>query len=183
MKNPEQKSENLGDNEPMTEKEKFLCKISTYTNEYKEKVTKFFEEMEKEFPEITGAYDVRDIPKYFQGDEKNNFWLALGDNNEIAGTAGLRNYGNEIGYLSRLYIKKDLRGKGIGSELMAERIKFAKENGYKKIFGATMPKNVKAHEFDIKQGFKMVDSPPPTVSWTFSEGTKFIEMDLENENK
>jgi len=179
--NPEQKREDL--DLPEGTEEELKENIITYTDEYKDKVIKFFEEMEKEFPEVTGAPDVRNVPEWFQRDEASNFWIAAGENDEVVGTAGLRNCGKGVGYLSRLYVKKELRGKGIGSKLTTERLKFAKEKGYKKVFMATMPDNKKIHEFDIKHGFKRVDSPPTPPSFSFSKGTVFFEMDLEKGNK
>ena len=170
----------FGEPEQSKSEEGYSEKIITYSDDYKDKVINFFEEMEKEFPEIAGAKDVRNIPEWFQRDDESNFWLALGENNEIIGTAGLRPADSEkIGYLSRLYIKKDFRGKGIGKELTETRIKFAEKKDYKKIFSATMPDNEKVHEFEQKLGFKKVNVLPS--DWEFGKGAIFFEMDLKND--
>ena len=178
--NPEQKSQ---PSEPVQEPtERTKDRIITYTDAYGDKVAGFFGEMEREFPEVAGVPDIKDIPQWYQGNDRSNFWMTVDGENEILGTAGLRTADRpEVGYLSRLYVRKDSRSRGVGKELAEAQIKFAKEHGYKKLFAATMPGNERAHKFDRKLGFKEVKNPPS--DWKFSDGTVFFEMDLEGGQK
>jgi carbonic anhydrase len=96
-------------------------------------------------------------------------------NDKYSGCIGLRKLEDGICEMKRLYLKPELRGKGIGNELVQKLIQDAKEIGYKKMRLDTikekMPNAVKLYE---KYGFvkteKYYNNPNPH--------TLFMELDL-----
>ncbi|MCX6724009.1 MAG: GNAT family N-acetyltransferase [Candidatus Staskawiczbacteria bacterium] len=156
-------------------------KITTYTDEYKEGVLRFYDKLRNEFRDVdlgqSGQGPNKANQEIGKKSENSDFWVATNDENEVVGTAGLDDCGNGIGYFRSLYVDKSLRGKGVAKELLSATVSFAKEKKYKVIFAATMPKNTGVHKFNIKNGFRKIDVPPAN-SEKFRPGTVFFEMDL-----
>lgn len=167
MKNPEYKNHES--------KEEIQAVIIPYTEEHKNDLANFFDGIADEF----GFDKTRRIePNYSEKDPNSNFWIAIGEDKDVIGTVGLENRTNGIGYLSEFYVKKELRGKGIGKNLFSELLKFAQQKKYKKIFGATLPENESARKLYRELGMDVTDSPPIDIS-NIREGIIFLEMDLE----
>jgi len=168
--------------QPPSEPKEPKERIIPYTDEYREGIIKFFQQIAEEYPEKQKENPDDYAPKIQTEDINSNFWVAVGVGKEVIGTMGLKDCGNRIGYMGKLYVQKGLRGKGVGSEIFKKAVDFAKEKGYKTLFGATMPSNDKARKLYDKLGMKIVDTPPAT-SMTFHEGTVFVQIDLEKEQK
>ena len=96
-------------------------------------------------------------------------------NDKFSGCIALRKIEDDICEMKRLYLKEDIRGKGIGKELVEKIIKDAKDIGYKKMRLDTikekMPNAVALYE---KYGFVEImpyyHNPNPH--------TLFMELDL-----
>jgi N-acetylglutamate synthase-like GNAT family acetyltransferase len=88
-------------------------------------------------------------------DIKNNFiklWI-LEENNKIIGTVGIKNQNAQI-RISRLYLKKSERGKGLGKMLMNKALSYCKKQKLKKIFLTTYEK-MNSQGFYENIGFKV----------------------------
>lgn len=59
-----------------------------------------------------------------------------------------------FGFLEDVFVSEDLRGQGIGTELLNEIIKTAKDNKCYKIVATSRYEREKAHRFYEKIGFK-----------------------------
>ena len=155
--------------------------IKIYSDKYKEQTIRFiFDILQNEFGRHSksGRPDVRNIFEFYQKDEKSNFWLAIDESDNVVGTIALFNLGEEWGNLRRLYVKKELRGKGVAKELFSVFLKFAKEKGYKKIFLSTWDGAIAAQKFYEKNGFVRINSLSEKIAWTASSDNVFYELEL-----
>lgn len=76
--------------------------------------------------------DLLDIKaNYFDKDQ--SFWVALDEFDRVVGCIGTKLDDEGNLFLSRLYVKFDLKRQGIGSKLLQTAEEFAKENGYKEV--------------------------------------------------
>lgn len=75
---------------------------------------------------------------------------------KIIGTTGIINKGSKIAELKRMYVDKNYQGRGYGSMLFDQAIKFCKENGFIKLEFETNKKFKEAHTFYQKRGCKIV---------------------------
>lgn len=94
-----------------------MYKIVTYNDTMKDSVIKFLRSiLEGEFNH-TGIErpDIYSISATYQKDD-GNFWAAF-DQDKLIGTAGLINYGFNNGYIKRMSVDPDYRGKGIAQDL------------------------------------------------------------------
>ncbi|MFN3966912.1 MAG: GNAT family N-acetyltransferase [Endomicrobiia bacterium] len=90
--------------------------------------------MKNEFPASEKAYPTEDIEnpaKYYNG-KKDVFYVAENDN-EIIGTVAIKEDTSDTALLRRLFVKKEFRGRGFGSELINKAIEFCKKHNYKKV--------------------------------------------------
>lgn len=95
--------------------------------------------------------DLDAIPDTYSG--KGGFWLAiLGD--RVIGTVGLKEMGENIAKLKRMFVTSDLHGKGVGEALLNHALKYAKSQGFSKIILNTNEHMTRAHHFYEKHGFK-----------------------------
>lgn len=74
--------------------------------------------------------DLLDITKYYIscGDM---FWLAIDESDRVIGCIGYNQYGEDIAKLHRLYVKFNLKRRGIGSELLETAERHMKAAGYR----------------------------------------------------
>jgi putative acetyltransferase len=61
--------------------------------------------------------------------------------------------------LVKFYLSNEIRGKGIGKQLMEQCISSASEMGFKFLYIESMPEFAKAVSIYKKQGFKTLDAP------------------------
>jgi len=135
-------------------------KIIPYSEKYKKPTVKLilgileneFHAFGKDRPDLLKISEIYQV-------NKGNFWIAV-EKEKVVGTIGLRAYGNNRGYLKRMYVDKSFRGTGLASELLYTLVKFAKKNNYKEIFLTTFETMIAANKFYSKMGFKRIDSLP-----------------------
>jgi len=84
--------------------------------------------------------------------ERGGFWIAL-VNNVVVGTVGIQNREGNLTKLKRMFIKKEMRGTGLGFNLLETALSFAKEKGYTKITLNTHKNMKRAHHFYEKNKF------------------------------
>lgn len=106
--------------------------------------------------------DLENISEAYQGDSSSHFWIAL-DEGEVVGTIGLLGKSDELAYIKRLAVKKELRKKGLGGQLLNILLQFAKKHGYKKVFAGTVKENQNAIHFYQKNGFELSKQIPEGI--------------------
>ena len=122
----------------------------------------------REFGVATSAEkqpDLRAIPEYYQ-QGAGNFWLAFADG-ELAGTIALKDVGDGVCALRKMFVKEPFRGKrfGIAAALMRTLLDWAAANGVREIYLGTVDVYHAAHRFYEKSGFVEVgrDLVPDSV--------------------
>ena len=91
-----------------------------------------------------------------------------------AGCVGLRDLGDDICEMKRLYIRPEFRGLKIGRKLMESIIAEARRIGYFAIRGDTIPSMQVAQALYASLGFKEIGP----YHYNPIEGVKFIELKL-----
>ena len=89
-------------------------------------------------------------------------YFVVEDDDEIIGGAGispLDNYDGNICELQKMYFMPEARGKGLGSEMMAKCLNFAKQSGFDQCYLETMPYMDDARKLYEKVGFKSIEKP------------------------
>ncbi len=80
----------------------------------------------------------------------------LKKNNLIVGSIAVTDEENKIAEISRLYLDKNVRGKGFGNKLIDLAIQFCKEKRFNKIILSSDKIFKTAHNLYQKKGFKVV---------------------------
>lgn len=138
-----------------------MIQIILYDNNYKDQTINFILsilEDELGFNNIERP-DLYTIPQIYQQNSKGNFWLAI-LNNEIVGTIAIQDYGNGRGFLKRMYVKKELRNKGIGQDLLNRLLEFSKNHEYHTIYTSTVGEFFSAINFYKRNGFVEINNLP-----------------------
>jgi ribosomal protein S18 acetylase RimI-like enzyme len=101
---------------------------------------------------------LQDIAAFYQKGN-GNFWLALNEN-KLVGTMALADYGENRGYLKRMYVDRAYRRQGIARQLLSTMLAFAKAKKYKTIFLGTVKSMTAANNFYMKNGFVKIPALP-----------------------
>ena len=153
-----------------------MIQIIPYTDDYRDLTVKLILEIlmkEFGFGDIERP-DIHKITEVYQQDG-GNFWIAVCEK-KVIGTIAIRNYGNNRGYLKRMYVEKEFRGSGLAHELMQTLIDFAKGNKYKEIYLGTVEKFAAANKFYTKHGLIKIESLPDDMP-SFGDNI-FYKLDL-----
>jgi len=123
--------------------------------------------------------DLMDITGTFQRGN-GNFWVAM-DGDNVVGTIGVVDIGNQQVALKKLFVSNSHRGKekGIAQALMNTAVEWCQAKAIKQIYLGTTARMFAAHRFYEKNGFTeraREDLPPnfPIVS----VDTKFYSRDI-----
>lgn len=100
--------------------------------------------------------DLSDIPGFYQSG-KGEFWVAR-CGNEIIGTLGLKDIGNQQAALRKMFVTAAYRGRewGVAPQLLAALFHHAGEAGIRDVYLGTTDKFLAAHRFYEKQGFSEI---------------------------
>ena len=98
--------------------------------------------------------DLYKISKVYK--DRGKFWVALREG-KVVGTVAIRDMGNNVAKLNRMFVLNDLHGTEVGQSLFDCAIKHAKQQGFKEIILNTHPLMKRAHHFYSKNNFKKVD--------------------------
>lgn len=100
--------------------------------------------------------DLRDIQTFYQGGV-GNFWLAFVED-ELVGTIAIKDVGDGVCALRKMFVKKAFRGKphGVAGKLMTTLLDWSRENGVREIYLGTVDVYHAAHRFYEKNGFAEV---------------------------
>ncbi|MGL1864054.1 MAG: GNAT family N-acetyltransferase [Pseudodesulfovibrio sp.] len=109
--------------------------------------------------------DLRTIADFYQ-QGLGNFWLAF-EGDELVGTIAVKDVGEGICALRKMFVKKEYRGgeRGIAAALMQTLLDWSGEQGVKEIYLGTVDVYHAAHRFYEKSGFTEVmrDEVPASV--------------------
>jgi len=114
--------------------------------------------MDKELPESSKVYPVEDIDnpaEYYGG--KNDIFLVAEIDSQIIGTVGIKEDTRSTALLRRLFVKKEFRQKGYGSELINKALDFCKKHSYNKVIFRGTDMMQTALKVCLKNGFKEKD--------------------------
>ena len=96
--------------------------------------------------------ELLDVRKnYF--DKGHPFWIALDEFDRVIGCIGTREDESNNLFLSHLYIKYNLKRRGIGSKLLEYAENSAKERGYKEVHVHLGKDYLESHLFYPKHGY------------------------------
>ncbi|QGY40638.1 GNAT family N-acetyltransferase [Pseudodesulfovibrio cashew] len=97
--------------------------------------------------------DLFEIPAFYQ-QGAGEFWLAL-EGDELVGTIALKDVGDGVCALRKVFVKKAYRGKerGIAAALMETLLDHARGQGVREVYLGTVDVYHAAHRFYEKQGF------------------------------
>lgn len=92
----------------------------------------------------------------------NKEYFVVDDGGKIVGAAGiapLANFEGSICELQKMYFLPEVRGKGVGAEMMKKCLEFAKATGYEKCYIETMPYMKQAQKLYLRSGFESLEGP------------------------
>jgi putative acetyltransferase len=127
-----------------------------------------FQNFERELAELPGKYSP----------PTGRLLLAV-DNGEVAGCAALREIGDDVCEIKRLFVRPQFRGKHLGRRLAEHIVSEAKQIGYERMRLDTLPPKMNsAISLYQSLGFREIDpyydNPVP--------GAKFMELDLRSDS-
>lgn len=76
-----------------------------------------------------------------------------------AGIAALANYDGPVCELQKMYVSSELRGQGVGKQLMDRCLEFASKSGFEQVYIETMPYMKAAQKLYNKSGFYYIGGP------------------------
>ena len=155
--------------------------IKSYEEKYKERVIKLIfdiAEIELGHHSKSGRPDIKNIPEFYQKNGKNNFWVAVDEDDNLVGTIGITDCKNGNGELQRMYVRQDMRRQGIATKLLAELLSFAKEKQYRAIYLTTVDEPGAKHSFYKDSGFEITKFLPKEVKYS-SKDSVFYKLEIE----
>ena len=158
-----------------------MVRIDEYTGDIKKEVVEFILGILVGEFNHTGIArpDLQSIPETYQTNN-GNFWVAT-ESGKVIGTIALRNYGNGIGYITRMAVAQKHRGTGLAQELLHTLIDFARIHDYQTLYLATSENMKAANKFYPKQGFTRIPSLPKDLPITTD--TFFYKLELSSWSK
>lgn len=145
--------------------------IIEYQQEYADRIIKVIDTVLKDIgtipksDELIDDEDLQHIGKIYTG--RGRFWIAL-FNNKIIGTVAIREIDHNTAKLNRMFVLTDYHGTGIGQELLAKAVTFARSQNYKKIVLNTHKTMHRAHKFYENNGFQRVGEDNDKYHYTLS---------------
>lgn len=139
-----------------------MIRIIKFNDKYKDAALNHIKNIYfKEFGYVLNENRFPDIYHISQRYQVNNgnFWIALEDDN-VAGTVGVLDFGEGQCHLKRMMVVEKLRGTGLANRLLDTAINHCKEKGFKTIYLTTSEKMERAMKFYEKNKFERVDSLP-----------------------
>ena len=121
--------------------------------------------------------DMNDVQHYYQ---KNGgeFWLAIDDDDNVAGTIGLMKKDMDIGILKKFFVQPDYRGKqhGVSSQLYDKLVTYAKKNRIQQLLLDTPSRCLRAHNFYEKHGFERIVHDELPISYDYPDRDSYLYL-------
>lgn len=122
-----------------------------YENQVKDLIVEIFVE-EFEFEQYRDYVNRADFIKDFSL-KGGNFWVAVDFDDNVIGTIGAKNHGENTLEIKNVYVKEEFRGFGISQNLLNVLERFAIENGFYNLFLGTYDKLERAIGFYKKNNY------------------------------
>lgn len=110
----------------------------------------------------TAYYDpyLSELYEYYQNIPNGAYWV-LAYNGKVYGGIGIGPFGDykDVAEVQKYYISKELQGQGYGRKLYEMAEKFAKEQGFKKLYIETSDILGTANNVYNRFGFKALEKP------------------------
>lgn len=157
-------------------------RIEEFSLKYQEDILDLIVNIQqKEFKIAITAEDQPDLCniKDFYQKGKGNFWVAV-FNGKVVGTISLRDIGNDMVALRKMFVNKEFRGAGyqVASKLLDTLLKWAKSKKIKDIYLGTTSKFLAAHRFYEKKGFcEVAVTSLPSAFPIMKVDTKFYKFE------
>ena len=136
-----------------------LAQIVPFSPEHTEQVRNLIDStlraigvLEQDAPPIDDA-DLNRIDEVYGSN--GGFWVAV-DGDHVVGTVAIRDAGDQIALLNRMFVDTQRHGSGIGQRLFDHALQFARSHGYTDMILNTHEKMTRAHRFYEKNGFTQV---------------------------
>jgi putative acetyltransferase len=114
-------------------------------------------------PKVGTAYEDASLnDMHAEYDAAGKAYFVVDQEGKIIGGAGiapLANFEGSICELQKMYFMPEVRGKGVGAEMMKKCLEFAKAQGYEKCYIETMPYMEQARKLYVRSGFESLDAP------------------------
>ena len=114
-------------------------------------------------PKTGTAYEDKALENMYEEYNKPRaIYLVIEHDGKVLGGAGIAQLDNFEGNtceLQKMYFLGDARGKGLGSKMISECLKMAKEFGFEECYLETMPYMEAARKLYKKNGFEEIDGP------------------------
>ena len=114
-------------------------------------------------PKVGTAYEDISIDDMYNAYQKERTrYFVVEENGKIwggAGVAPLANYDVAVCELQKMYYLPEVRGKGIGAQMIDICLEAAKNFGFKDCYLETMPYMKAAQKLYVKNGFDYIDGP------------------------
>jgi GNAT superfamily N-acetyltransferase len=88
-------------------------------------------------------------------------WVALNERDEVVGSVALRDLGDDTVELKRMYLRPSERGRGLGKQLLAIALEWARANGKQAVRLDTSERMVAAQRLYEANGFRRVEGSAP----------------------
>jgi ribosomal protein S18 acetylase RimI-like enzyme len=138
-------------------------RICKFRKKDQDETYKFCMSIFREFSVDTSEHVLLDDFAKFFGKPREAFFLAK-SGGRLVGCGGIKELGKLTAKLKMLYIHKDFRRSGIGSKILRELLRFAKENGYRMVVLDVGVNNKAAQGFYSAHGFEFF-KPEPRKDW------------------
>ncbi len=131
-------------------------KIEVYSDKYKDQVIDIIGQTLAEISVIDKKdlpiddEDLQKIAEIYSG--KSRFWVAL-DNDDVIGTVAIKDLGQNVAKLKRMFVLVHYHGSGVGQKLLNHATDYAKGQGFIKLILNTHNLMKRAHRFYEKNDF------------------------------
>jgi GNAT superfamily N-acetyltransferase len=163
-----------------------MIQIVPYTDIHKEAIIRLIlniQQLEFGVPvKLENQPDLENIPGFY-GKGNGGFWVAL-QKEEVAGTIGLLDFGNNQFALRKMFVKKEYRGKeyAIGLHLLQQALQWCREKKATAIYLGTVDQLKAAQRFYEKNGFEELPKEELPASFPLMKvDTLFYKLDLSRE--
>ena len=85
---------------------------------------------------------------------------------------------NDRVFLSKLYVKKDMRNRGIGKMMLNDCISYAKRNNINKIYLTVNKHNTPSFDIYVHEGFKIIDSVVNDIGQGYVMDDYIMELNI-----
>lgn len=109
--------------------------------------------------------------------DKGALFKLVIDNDQILGFYEVLKEENKV-FLSKLYVHKDYRNKGIGRFMFDDIIKYTKDNNLNKIYLTVNKHNTPSYNMYLHLGFKVIDSVVTDIGNNYVMDDYIMELSI-----